>query len=485
MTRTMDAPQFRILAVDLLERDVTLRMPFRFGVATLTACPQAFVRARIALDDGREAVGHSAELLAPKWFDKNLALSNDDNFDQLRMSLRTARDAYLAEPAARAAFAHASAHYQEQIDVCGRKSLNPLIACFGTALVDRALLDAMCNALGVSFQQAINGNLPGIDSTLTRDLRSFEIGAFLASLRMASYVDVRHTVGLLDAITDTDIEHRIDDGLPESLEQVITVYGNRYFKLKVSGNPEADIERLTRIAGVLDRLPEYVVTVDGNEQYVDADVASTFWQQVERTVALRRMAAATLYIEQPLSRAATLDTDITALARAKPVLIDEADDTLDAFPAAIGRGYTGVSSKNCKGFYKSLLNAARCAALNRDGVSRYFMSAEDLTTQAGLAVQQDLALVSTLGLTHVERNGHHYVHGFAGQGATAFEQQAFQRAHPDLYEGHGNDVRLRIRAGRVTLASLAAPGFASAAAPDPATLSPLRVPSSSPRTVTV
>ena len=44
----------------------------------------------------------------------------------------------------------------------------------------------------------------------------------------------------------------------------------------------------------------------------------------------------------------------------------------------------------------------------------YFMSAEDLTTQAGVAVQQDLALATLVGATHVERNGHHYVDGMAG-----------------------------------------------------------------------
>ena len=99
------------------------------------------------------------------------------------------------------------------------------------------------------------------------------------------------------------------------------------------------------------------------------------------------------------------------------MLIDESDNTLDAFIKAIAHGYTGVSSKNCKGFYRSLLNAARCRKLNSGGEQRFFMSAEDLTTQAGLAVQQDLALVNLIGLTHVERNGHHYVDGFAGQGA--------------------------------------------------------------------
>src|SRR5688572_24833504 len=92
------------------------------------------------------------------------------------------------------------------------------------------------------------------------------------------------------------------------------------------------------------------------------------------------------------------------------------------------------------------------------------MSAEDLTTQAGLAVQQDLALVNLLGITHVERNGHHYVNGMAA--LPQAEQDAFLQAHPDVYERSHGAVRLRIREGRIALASLAQPGFASGALPD-------------------
>ena len=66
------------------ERDVTLRMPFRFGVVTLTHAPQIFLRACIRLEDGRTGWGTAAEMLAPKWFDKNPALSNEENFQQLR-----------------------------------------------------------------------------------------------------------------------------------------------------------------------------------------------------------------------------------------------------------------------------------------------------------------------------------------------------------------------------------------------------------------
>ncbi len=466
---------FRILDIQLFERGVVLRLPFRFGVVTLTACPQAFVKVRIRTENGREEEGAAAELLAPKWFDKNLALSNDDNFDQLRASLQLAREAYLSDHGARPAFGHFAAHTQNLIDVAATRGLNPLVACFGPALLDRAILDALCRALDLSFYQAVGSNVAGIDTTLTPDLAGFDLDRFLGSLKPAPRIAVRHTVGLVDAISAADLQTRVNDGLPETLENAIDHYGCTYFKLKVSGAAEQDISRLRRIAGALDRLPHYVITLDGNEQFPDAAAAAAFWRQVQATPELKRLAAATLYIEQPLPRAVTLNTDVTALASTTPVLIDEADNTLNAFVQATAHGYTGVSSKNCKGFYRSLLNAARCRKLNLGDGPRYFMSAEDLTTQAGLAVQQDLALVNLLGLTHVERNGHHYVDGFAGQGAGRTEQQAFLSAQPGLYEGSGDNVRLAIQSGTLDLSSLSATGFATRAHPDWQTLQPMAI----------
>jgi hypothetical protein len=99
-----------------------------------------------------------------------------------------------------------------------------------------------------------------------------------------------------------------------------------------------------------------------------------------------------------------------------------------------------------------------------EGSNRYFMSGEDLTVQAGLALQQDLALVALLGLTHVERNGHHYVNGMAG--LPDAEQAAFLRSHDDLYERSHGAVRVRIAGGNLEIASLACAGFATAAHPD-------------------
>jgi L-alanine-DL-glutamate epimerase-like enolase superfamily enzyme len=447
--------RFALLGLDFFEREVRLRLPFRFGVVTLKAAPQAFVRARIRLENGVEGEGGAAELLAPKWFDKALVLSNEQNFQQLRTSLRLAREAYLAG-GVNTAYGHFIAHYPEQIAAAARRGLNRLTACFGPALIDRAALDALCRALGVSFYEAVRGNLPVMDVPRP----------FLQSLQPARRIAARHTVGLVDRLTAGGARPRANDGLPETLEEVIERYGHRWFKLKVSGNMRADLDRLEAIAAVLDRLPEpYATTLDGNEQFEHASGVLELWRCLKTAPRLARLLASVAFIEQPISRQNALAADVSALARERPVLIDESDDSLDAFARARALGYAGVSSKACKGFYKSILNAVRCREWNREeGTQRYFLSGEDLTTQAGLAVQQDLALASILGLRHVERNGHHYVNGMAG--LPEEEQAAFLAAHPDLYERSHGAVRLRIVRGELAIGSLACPGFASGALPD-------------------
>jgi hypothetical protein len=454
--------KFSVREIAFFERDVVLRMPFRFGVVTLEQAPQAFVRAGIRLANGREARGAAAEMLVPKWFDKDPALGNEDNLAQLRASLALARDAYLAG-GENTAFGHSIDNYGPQIAIGAARGLNSLVACYGPALIDRALLDALCRAVGVSFYQAVKTNLPGISAPgWEPDLIAFDIDAFLEDLKPGPRIAARHTVGLLDPIT----KKSLNDGLPETLEEVVERYGHRWFKLKVSGDAAADLERLAEIAAVLDRIAEpYHATLDGNEQFASAGAALDLWRRIQAEPRLRRLAASVAFIEQPVKRAEALSQDVSELGEEKPVIIDESDDSLDAFPRARRLGYAGVSSKTCKGLYKSLLNAARCRIWNREeGTGRYFMSGEDLTVQAGLALQQDLALVSLLGLTHVERNGHHYVNGMAALARA--EQEAFLGAHPDLYEKSNGAVRVRIRNGDLQIGTLGCAGYASQAMPD-------------------
>ncbi|CAN0127441.1 unnamed protein product, partial [Phaeothamnion confervicola] len=425
--------RFSIASVGLFERDVRLRMPFRFGTVTLTGCPQAFARVRIRLADGREAEGAAAEMLMPKWFDKDPALTNEDNFGQLRISLALAADAYLAG-GLNTAFGHSRAQYAELIASGAARGLNSLVACYGPALIDRAVLDALCRACGMSFYKAMQSNLPGFT-----EFEGLDLARFSASLPPAKSIAARHTVGLVDPITAADNRLPVGDGLPETLEDVVGRYGHTWFKLKVGGEVEADLERLAAIAAVLDRIDgPYRASLDGNEQYEDVEGVVELWARMRADSRLARLSQSVLFIEQPVMRRNAFASSVAKLSALKPVIIDESDDSLDAFPRAKALGYRGVSSKTCKGLYKSLINRARCAAWGEG----YFMSGEDLTIQPGLALQQDLALVSLLGLTHVERNGHHYVNGMAG--LPEAEQSAFLAAHSGLYERSHGAVRVAI-----------------------------------------
>ena len=449
--------------VDRFERDVRLRLPFRFGVITVTESIHAIIRVQVSLADGRSSEGVAAEALGAKWFEKSPSFTDAQNLDQLRQSLDIAIDHYKAQDFA-TPFGLFAGTYRMQQARGAELGLNPLVASYGPALLDRAILDALGKATGRSFAAMISSNAPGITATeLTPDISDVQLQPFLANLKPAATIDLRHTVGLVDPLTAADrpAADRVNDGLPETLEEVVSYYRGRYYKLKVGGDIRADLDRLSRIASVLDAgARDYRVTLDGNEQYDDVDGIVELWRRVEETPALARMVQATLFIEQPIKRAAALSRPVTALAAYRPVIIDESDGELSSFASALTLGYAGVSSKNCKGFYKSILNASRVARLNAEaGGGSYFMSAEDLTTGPGASVQQDLALVSLLGLTHVERNAHHFIDGMSG--VPEDEQNAFVTAHPALYEKlPGKPARLRAHGGKLALGSLACPGFA-------------------------
>jgi hypothetical protein len=358
--------------------------------------------------------------------------------------------------------------YDPQIRACRGNGLNSLIASFGPALLDRAILDAVCKLEQISFFEAVQNNLPGIrGAACLPELANFDFDRFLQQRKPANRIHARHTVGLLDPIDRCDLGsiQRLNDGLPETLVEVIALYGNTYFKLKVSGNVEADQDRLLAIASVLDRSSEpYFVTLDGNEQFENLEEIEQLWTSLDSTPGLERLVSSILFIEQPIKRQAAFDQNVSRLSSQRPLIIDESDNDLDAFPRARSQGYQGVSSKQCKGLYKSFINAARCARWNEQAKRKFFMSGEDLTTLPGINVQQDLALATALGLTHLERNSHHFFRGMADLSQS--EQANFLQAHPDLYIRDRDFVRININAGEMTIKSLDCVGFAAAAEPD-------------------
>ncbi len=145
-----------------------------------------------------------------------------------------------------------------------------------------------------------------------------------SKLKPSKTIAARHTVGLVDPITAADQKERVNDGLPETLEEVVARYGQRYFKLKVGGDLRADVARLSAIASVLDGIREpYHASLDGNEQYEDMQGVAELWANMKAEARLKRLADSVLFIEQPVKRQQALERKIVGID--KPVIIDESE----------------------------------------------------------------------------------------------------------------------------------------------------------------
>ncbi|MCC7399293.1 MAG: mandelate racemase [Planctomycetes bacterium] len=453
-----------VVEVALARTPCRTRLPFRFGAVTVTAAELLTCRVRARGADGREARGWSGDLLVPRWFRKDTDQTPRQDADELVASARAAAAAFVEHTVAPVgAFVAWQEVFAARVGARPCDAPDDLVRGFGVALVERAVLDAVCRLVCLPFAVALRrdafGFVPGRVHGELRDWR-WQQDLREPSPRLA----VRHTIGMLDVLRARELppERRVDDGLPQTLDQDLTAYGLRHFKIKIGAGHDADVRRLLDLATFFaehDLAP--LLTLDGNEQFPEltplADVLDAVAAEPRGRELLRRVA----WIEQPLPRAATFDPDrhrdLARVSRVAPLIIDEADAVPASFVRALDLGYRGVSVKNCKGVFRALGNHGLC----RRGEGR-FQSGEDLTNLGVLPLQQDLVTTAVLGLPHVERNGHHYCRGLDHLPAPV--AAAALAAHPDLYRAldHGG-VAVRITGGEMQVgSSLQAIGYGTA-----------------------
>jgi len=430
----------RVVETSLHERTIRTRLPFRYGIVTLTECPHLLCRVTLEVD-GRPSVGVSADNLPPKWFTKDPNQSFADELEQMLAVIRAACGFAERAGAAANVFELWKRVDDEQSRWGRERNLPPLLSGFGTSLVERAMLDAWCRASGKTFATALRDGSLGVRlDALHPELGALQPVDLLPREPLRSIV-ARHTVGLLDPLTDAEIApaDRVDDGLPQSLEACIRSYGLTHFKLKLGGDPKTDADRLHRIAELLIRAVtgDCAVTLDGNENFRDLARLEELSQRVCADPVVQPLFSEhLLFLEQPLPRDVALADETADAVRAwsasLPMVIDESGATVADVRRALDLGYAGTSHKNCKGVFKGVANA--CVIAHRQRMNRHdrlILSGEDLTNIGPVALQQDLAVMASLGVTHVERNGHHY---FAGLSMWPDEvRDAALRAHGDLY----------------------------------------------------
>jgi hypothetical protein len=480
------ADEFTLSPFDFFVLQTRTRFPFRYGIASMTDVPHLFVRTRVT--SGAKSVwGVTAEGLPPKWFTKNAATTFEQDLPEMLEAIGHAT--HLAEQVAQrpvSFFDFWRELDRQQTGWAESRRLAPLLAHLGVSLAERAALDGLCRLDGQPLHRMMAADRLGLRlGEIYRELGTVQP---LDVLRAAPLDEcfVRHTVGLGDALVPGDLqpEDRVDDGLPQDLEASIRAYGLRYFKVKLSAVAERDFPRLRTLASLLERETggEFLITLDGNENFDDFGAFREFWQQAISETALHQLWRRIVVVEQPVHRDRALRDDVAAGLRSwpdrPPLIIDESDGAVGDVPRALDLGYAGASYKNCKGIVKGIANA--CLLKKRRSEGRPgVMTGEDLCTLGPFALVQDLAMMALLGIDHVERNGHHYYRGLSM--FPADWQQAMLAAHGDLYTRHPDGFAcLKIQGGKLQLASANAAPFGVGPVLDPSGFTPLEIASQTP-----
>ncbi len=474
---------YRIERIELYVRDTPPgRMVFSLGkkggtgdVKKEMLNPLGHVQMIVRSSSGSETFGCAGDRLSVRWLDKRAGRTKDLKRRELVALIEQAREIYLKQPQFETPF-EMWRRCHPQVMAAGKKAgQEDLSSSFASALMERAVVDAVCRLHKKSVFEMVKEDKLGFrPGDVHREVANLKFTAAVAN-RPRTFFHIRHTVGGSDPLTIAEVpkENRIDDGLPETLEEYVKHDGVRHFKIKISGNPDRDLKRLGKIWDIVVQALEPVITLDANEAYEDLDAFATFVKRFETE--LIGMFQHVSYIEQPLPRRLTLDQKTEKLIRkiseSKALLIDEADGTVNSYKQAHKIGYLGTSHKNCKGFFKSLLNYALVVHYASKGDAT-FLSGEDLQNLPVVPLHQDFATLGILNVEHCERNGHHYNHGLSM--LSMKDKHNAVKHHPDMYVKRGNEWFLDVRDGIVECASLQCPGFAVHDEPDWPSMMPMQ-----------
>jgi L-alanine-DL-glutamate epimerase-like enolase superfamily enzyme len=276
---------------------------------------------------------------------------------------------------------------------------------------DAAIHDAYGKAFGVSCYETYSPRF------MTRDL-SHDLGPRFAGEYLDRYVPsaprarmpVFHSVGASDALEAADVRVRIDDGLPNTLEEWIARDGLIRFKIKLNGGDlAADFDRVVHIDRVvtraqgLRRATDWKYSLDFNEGCPNVAYLMEFLHRIREVTpgGFDRI----VYIEQPTARDLQRDRAnvMHAAARLRPVVIDESLTDLESLLLAREMGYTGVALKACKGQSQAMLMAA---AAQKYGM---FVCVQDLTCPGASLIHSAGIAARVPGNAGIEANARQFV----------------------------------------------------------------------------
>lgn len=364
----------RIINVETFKVPTRCRTPLKFGAVVVDELPIGYARATVENRAGQRAVGWGAMFLMDLWA---WPVSNASHAvkNQLMCDLF---DAYAKVVGSYNHFGHPIEIFMEtkaelerlNRQLCARLTPGELMPHLGALIcaspVDHALHDAFGHVNGIDSYCGYGAEHMAFDLSryLGAEYRDVYPSQFLRQ-EYAPQIPVFHLVGGLDLLHAHEVTDAFpQDGIPNSLDKWIEHDGVFCLKVKLQGrNLEWDLARTLEVSRIYHQVrtttrPDLparpYLTADTNEQCESPEYI------VEYLAKLREQAPQVydeiLYIEQPTERDLTAHRwDMRAIAKHKPVLIDESLSTIEDFQLAVELGWSGIALKSCKCLSSDLL----------------------------------------------------------------------------------------------------------------------------------
>ena len=276
---------------------------------------------------------------------------------------------------------------------------------------DAAIHDAYGKLFNMSAYQTNSEPFIGRDlsSFIGNEFKGEYLDRYTLKAPKAS-MPLYHLVGAVDPVTEADIKHRINDGLPETLPEWIQHNGLTNIKIKLNGDDlKWDVDRVLyveRVAAETQKkrgVSDWVYSLDFNERAPNVDYLIGCLRKIKEgsAEAFRRVQ----YVEQPTKRDLKSDRAnvMHEAAKLKPVVIDESLTSKEMLMLAREMGYTGTALKACKGQTQALLMAAVAQKY------KMFLCVQDLTCPGASLIHSAGLAAHVPGVAAIEANARQYV----------------------------------------------------------------------------
>lgn len=408
----------RVVEVVLDTEEVPFRSPLKFGGRIIEKCKLLNAKATVESRDGRHAEGLGSMPVGNVWaWPSEKVTSDQAERAMIDFSESVARLADTLDE-----FGHPidlvyqiSAEYHHAGKVIAEKlglgePVPELAQLVAASPIDAAIHDAYGK---VHERNSYN--------VLSQEFMNHDLSEYLDDQFQGEYLDqytlrepkerlpLYHLVGALDALTESDLTTRLNDGLPETLGEWISREGLTHLKIKLNGDDlDWDVQRVLAIDRVASEVQSnrgcssWFYSTDFNEKCQNVEYVLGFLRKIQEQspAAYKRIQ----YIEQPTHRdlKAHPDNKMHEAAKLKPVVIDESLVDYDALLFAREQGYSGVALKACKGQTEALFAAA---AAQKFGM---FLCVQDLTCP-GFSFLHSASLAARIPtIAAIEGNGRQY-----------------------------------------------------------------------------